>query len=93
MPLFPDLVGFGPVTADRRLDLTQVFDVPGQPPAQRAKRLDGRLAATLIGLPERVTGAVRTAAYRSLPYATCCAARRPGCPAARRSPPSSALTD
>jgi hypothetical protein len=66
VPLFPDLVGFGPVTADRRLDLSQVFDVPGQPPAQRAKRLDGRLAASLIGLPQQVTGAVDTAAYRSL---------------------------
>jgi hypothetical protein len=65
VPLFPDLVGFGPVPADRRLDLAQVFDVPGRPPAQRAKRLDGRLAASLIGLPEQVTGAV-DAAYRSL---------------------------
>ena len=66
VPLFPDLVGFGPVPADRRLDLCQVFDVPGRPPAQRAKRLDGRLAASLIGLPEQVTGVVDTAAYRSL---------------------------
>ncbi len=66
VPLFPDLVGFGPPPADRRLDLTQIFDVPGHPPAQRAKRLDGRLAASLIGLPEQVTGAVDNAAYRSL---------------------------
>jgi hypothetical protein len=66
LPLFPDLAGFGPLPADRRLDLTQVFDVPGRPPAQRAKRIDGRLAASLIGLPEQVTGAVDTAAYRSL---------------------------
>ncbi|MFC7244993.1 peroxidase family protein [Catellatospora aurea] len=66
VPLFPDLVGFGPVSADRRLDLAQVFDLPGHPPAQRAKRLDGRLAASLIGLPEQVTGAVDTEAYRSL---------------------------
>ncbi|MFF0342655.1 peroxidase family protein [Kribbella sp. NPDC004875] len=65
-PLFPDLVGFGPLAAERRLDLAQVFDVPGCPPAQRAKRLDGRLAASLIGLPERVTGAVDESAYRSL---------------------------
>src|SRR5262249_49019460 len=56
----------GPLPADRRLDLTQVFDVPGHPPAQRAKRLDGRLAASLIGLPERVTGVVDTVAHRSL---------------------------
>jgi len=66
VPLFPDLVGFGPLPADRRLDLTQIFDVAGHPPAQRAKRLDGRLAASLIGLPEQVTGAVETAAYHSL---------------------------
>ncbi|MEV0717252.1 peroxidase family protein [Asanoa sp. NPDC050611] len=66
VPLFPDLVGFGPLPADRRLDLTRIFDVPGHPPAQRAKRLDGRLAASLIGLPEQVTGAVDAAAYRSL---------------------------
>jgi Animal haem peroxidase len=66
LPLFPDLVGFGPVPADRRVDLAQVFDMPGRPPAQRAKRLDGRLAASLIGLPEQVTGSVDTDAYRSL---------------------------
>ncbi|MET7747528.1 peroxidase family protein [Micromonospora sp. NPDC005367] len=66
VPLFPDLVGFGPLPADRRLDLAQIFDVPGRPPAQRAKRLDGRLAAGLIGLPQQLTGAVDVAAYRSL---------------------------
>jgi hypothetical protein len=66
VPLFPDLVGFGPLPADRRLDLAQVFDLPGRPPAQRAKRLDGRLAGSLIGLPEQVTGAVDTDAYHSL---------------------------
>jgi Animal haem peroxidase len=66
VPLFPDLVGFGPLPSNRRLDLAQIFDVPGRPPAQRAKRLDGRLATSLIGLPEQVTGAVDEAAYRSL---------------------------
>lgn len=66
VPLFPDLVGFGPLPAGRRLDPAQIFDMPGHPPAQRAKRLDGRLAASLIGLPEQVTGAVDAAAYRSL---------------------------
>ncbi|MEV4316143.1 peroxidase family protein [Actinocrispum sp. NPDC049592] len=64
VPLFPDLVGFRPM--DRRLDLAQIFDMPGRPPAQRAKRIDGRLAASLIGLPEQITGAVTVAAYRSL---------------------------
>jgi hypothetical protein len=66
VPLFPDLLGFGPLPAGRRLDLAQVFDLPGHRPAQRAKRLDGRLAASLIGLPEQVTGAVDTTAYHSL---------------------------
>jgi hypothetical protein len=66
VPLFPDLVGFGPLPDDRRLDLGQIFDVPGRPPAQRAKRLDGKLAASLIGLPSQVTGAVDSAAYKSL---------------------------
>lgn len=64
VPLFPDLVGFAPPPAC--LDLTQIFDLPGHPPAQRAKRLDGRLAASLIGLPEQLTGAVDTATYSSL---------------------------
>ncbi|MEU8224144.1 peroxidase family protein [Kribbella sp. NPDC048915] len=64
LPLFPDLVCFGP--PPHELDLTQLFDVPGRPPAQRAKRLDGRLPASLIGLPEQVTGAVDESAYRSL---------------------------
>ncbi|GIM91121.1 peroxidase family protein [Paractinoplanes toevensis] len=63
-PLFPDLAGFGPPA--HRVDLAQLFDMPGRPPAQRAKRLDGRLAASLIGLPARVTGEVSEAAYRSL---------------------------
>ncbi|GAA0449096.1 myeloperoxidase [Paractinoplanes deccanensis] len=66
VPLFPDLVGFGPLGAGRRIDLAQIFDVPGRPPAQRAKRLDGRLASSLIGLPVQVTGAVDTEAYHSL---------------------------
>ncbi|MEU4422208.1 peroxidase family protein [Actinoplanes sp. NPDC024001] len=66
VPLFPDLVGFGPLPADRRLDLPQIFDVPGHPSAQRAKRLDGRLPASLIGLPEPLTGPVAEDAHRSL---------------------------
>jgi hypothetical protein len=40
--------------------------MPGHPPAQRAKSLDGRLAASLIGLPEQVTGTVDDNAHRSL---------------------------
>ncbi|BCJ35732.1 heme peroxidase [Actinocatenispora thailandica] len=66
VPLFPDLVGFGPLRADRRLDFAQLFDLPGRPAAQRAKRLDGRLATSLVGLPETVTGDVEAGHRRSL---------------------------
>ncbi len=64
--LFPDLVGFGPIHPEHRLSWQRLFDLPGRPPAQRAKRLDGRLAASLIGLPHQVTGDLDVAAYRSL---------------------------
>jgi hypothetical protein len=54
--LFPDLVGFRAIE-DRRVDLALLFDLPGRPPSpQRCKRLDGRLAASLIRLPVEITG-------------------------------------
>jgi hypothetical protein len=40
-PLFPDLMGFGPVPADHHLGLGQIFDLPQRPPAQRARKIDG----------------------------------------------------
>ena len=66
LPLFPDLAGFRPVPAGRRVDLALLFDLPGHPPAQRAKRIDGRLPSSLIALPEQITGAVDVPAHRSL---------------------------
>ena len=65
-PLLPDLMGFGPVSAEHAVDWAQLFDFPGAAPAQRAKKMDGRLPASLIGLPHEVTGNVPVAAYRSL---------------------------
>jgi len=64
-PVFPDLIGFRPLDG-RRLDWALVFDVPGRRPAQRAKRIDGRLPTSLIDLPEAITGAVDRPVYRSL---------------------------
>jgi hypothetical protein len=64
--LFPDLLGFRPVDADRAIDWSYLFDVPGRAPAQRAKRIDGTLAASLIALPQAITGVVEVDAYRSL---------------------------
>lgn len=66
VPMFPDLLGFRPVPADLVVDWGLLFDVPGRPPAQRAKRIDGRLPASLIALPAEITGDVDEAAYRSL---------------------------
>jgi heme peroxidase len=64
-PLFPDLLGFGPI-GDRNVDWSLLFDVPGRPPAQRAKPIDGRLPRSLMALPLAITGAIDDAAYQSL---------------------------
>src|SRR5262249_17537446 len=66
VPPFPDPLGFGPVPVEHRIEFSEIFDVPDRPPAQRAKRLDGTLVASLIGLPGQITGEVGDAAYRSL---------------------------
>jgi len=64
--IFPDLVGFRPVPAERVVDWAHLFDLPGRPAAQRAKRIDGRLATGLIQLPRAITGDVQVHAYHSL---------------------------
>jgi hypothetical protein len=66
VPMFPDLMGFGPVPPERAVDWWLLFDLPGHPPAQRAKRMDGRLPASLIRLPVEITGAVDEEAHHSL---------------------------
>ena len=53
-PVFPDLMGFGPVAPEHTVDWTLQIDVAGHAPAQRAKRIDGRLPAPLIALPTQV---------------------------------------
>jgi Animal haem peroxidase len=64
--VFPDLAGFGPLAPEHSVDWQLLFDVPGHAPAQRAKPIDGQLPASLIQLPESITGAVDIQAYRSL---------------------------
>jgi len=64
--LFPELIGFGPVPEALHVDWAFLFDVPGCRPAQRAKRIDGRLARSLIRLPLEITGDVDLDAYHSL---------------------------
>ena len=65
-PVFPDLAGFQPLAPEHAIDWALLFDVPGHAPAQRAKPIDGLLPASLIRLPEAITGSVDVGAYRSL---------------------------
>jgi hypothetical protein len=66
LTMFPDLMGFGAVPPERAVDWALLFDLPGKPPAQRAKRMDGRLPGSLINLPAQITGDVDDEAYHSL---------------------------
>jgi hypothetical protein len=66
VPLFPDLIGFRPVPASRVVDWSAFFDLPDRPPAQRAKKLDGRLCSSIMHLPLALTGDVEVEAYHSL---------------------------
>jgi hypothetical protein len=65
-PVFPDLMGFGPVAPEHAIDWTLQIDVDGLPPAQRAKRIDPRLPSPLIALPVRVSGSEPGTDYASL---------------------------
>lgn len=66
LPVFPDLVGFRPVPAARVLDWALLFDLPSREPAQRAKKIDGRLPRSLIHLPVEISGEVADQDLRSL---------------------------
>jgi hypothetical protein len=65
-PVFPDLMGFGPVPPEHAVDWSVQIDVPGHPPAQRAKRIDSRLPAPLIALPTQISGSEPGTDYASL---------------------------
>jgi hypothetical protein len=65
-PVFPDLMGFGPLAPDRAVDWTLHIDVDGFPPPQRSKRIDTRLPSPLIALPAQVSGAAPGTDYASL---------------------------
>jgi hypothetical protein len=64
--VFPDLMGFGPVTPEHMVDWTLQVDVDGHPAAQRSKRIDPRLPRSLIALPTRVSGSAQGTDYASL---------------------------
>jgi hypothetical protein len=58
LTIFPDLLGFRPVPAERAVDWRTLLDVPGEVPAQRARPIDGRLPEALVHLPVDLTGAL-----------------------------------
>ncbi len=64
--LFPDLLGFRTVPRERTVDWTLFFDAPGATPAQRSKKIDGKLVRALIALPVAVTGECEIEDYHSL---------------------------
>jgi hypothetical protein len=66
VPLFPDLLGFRAVPREHAVDWKRFFDAPGAEPAQRAKKMDGKLVKALIELPLAVTGETEIEAYHSL---------------------------
>ncbi len=65
-PIFPDLLGFRPVPRECVVDWSLLFDAAGAPPAQRAKKIDGRLVGSLIRLPVEITGDSTVEEYHSL---------------------------
>lgn len=66
LTLFPDLLGFRPVPAERAVDWRTLLDVPGEPPAQRARPIDGSVPEALVHLPVDVTGVLADHSQESL---------------------------
>jgi hypothetical protein len=66
LTLFPDLIGFRPVTSDRVIDWSLLIDVPGEPHAARSRPIDGCLAEPLLKLPVDITGELDDQDFQSL---------------------------
>jgi len=64
--LFPDFLRFRTVPRERTVDWALLFDAPGATPAQRCKKIDGKLVRALIALPVAVTGECEIEDYHSL---------------------------
>jgi hypothetical protein len=66
VPLFPDLLGFRAVPRECTVDWKLFFDTSGARPAQRSKKIDGKLVRALIALPVAVAGECEIEDYHSL---------------------------
>lgn len=60
-----DLLGFRGVPHERTVDWARFFDTPGATPAQRSKKIDGKLVRALIALPVAVSGECEIKDYHS----------------------------
>ncbi len=67
-PIFPDLAGGKPLAHDHVLDWRYFFDLDPAHPPQPSKRIDGRLAHSLIELPRSVVGVTTMPEEASLAY-------------------------
>lgn len=65
-PLFPDCIGMCPVPAARVIDWRHFFALDLTAPPQASKRIDTRLAHSLIALPDQIVGASDTPEHHSL---------------------------
>lgn len=66
IPLFPNLVGVCPVTAERRIDWVRFFPFPNAGPPQASRRIGPRLVAPLMRLPEALVGQPERSEFASL---------------------------
>jgi hypothetical protein len=66
--LFPDLIGDCPAEPAHVVDWAYLFDLEGRPPAQRARRIDGRLPRSLYQLPAAISSKDESSPLRSLSY-------------------------
>ncbi|GAC1366864.1 MAG: heme peroxidase family protein [Ktedonobacteraceae bacterium] len=66
--VFPDCAGTCPVNHDRVIDWTYFFVIPGRREPQASKRINTKIAHSLIDLPERVVGITTTPEEKSLAY-------------------------
>ncbi len=66
--IFPDCKGTCPVTHDRVLDWPYFFAVDGTHPPQPSKRIDTRIAHSLIDLPTSVVGETSIPEEHSIAY-------------------------
>lgn len=65
-PLFPDCIGMCPVPAARVVDWRYFFGLDAALPPQASKRIDTRLAHSLIELPEQIVGVTDIPEHHSL---------------------------